>query len=56
MYVNVEMIPVETIPGIRGREMRESSGWVNSSKIYLTYCKNLCKCYNVPSTSTIKNK
>jgi hypothetical protein len=26
MYVNAKMIPVETIPGIRGEEMKESSG------------------------------
>jgi hypothetical protein len=25
---------------------------MNSSMIYLIYCKNLCKCYNVPSPST----
>jgi hypothetical protein len=48
MYVNAKMIPVETVPGIRGGEMWESSGRVNSCKIYLLHCKNLCKCYNVP--------
>jgi hypothetical protein len=26
MYVSVKMIPVETLPGIRGRGMKESSG------------------------------
>jgi hypothetical protein len=26
MYVNAKMIPVETIPGIRGGGMKESSG------------------------------
>jgi hypothetical protein len=26
MYVNAKMIPVETIPGIRGGEMGERSG------------------------------
>jgi hypothetical protein len=25
---------------------------VNSSMIYLIHCKNLCKCYNVPPSST----
>jgi hypothetical protein len=25
MYVNAKMIPVETVPGIRGRKMGESS-------------------------------
>jgi hypothetical protein len=48
MYVNTKMIPVEAVPGIRGGEMWESSGRVNSCKIYLLHCKNLCKCYNVP--------
>jgi hypothetical protein len=28
MYVNAKMIPVETIPGIRGGGMRENSGGV----------------------------
>jgi hypothetical protein len=26
MYVNAKMIPVETVPGIRGGGMKESSG------------------------------
>jgi hypothetical protein len=26
MYVSTKMIPIETVPGIRGREMKESSG------------------------------
>jgi hypothetical protein len=26
MYVNAKMIPVETVPGIRGVGMKESSG------------------------------
>jgi hypothetical protein len=26
MYVNAKMIPVKTVPGIRGRKMKESSG------------------------------
>jgi hypothetical protein len=25
---------------------------VNSSMIYLIYCKNFCKCHNVPPPST----
>jgi hypothetical protein len=54
MYVNAKMIPVETVPGIRGRGMKENSG-VNSNMIYLIYCKNLCKCYSVsPLSTTIK--
>jgi hypothetical protein len=38
----------------QGRGMGESNGVGNSSMIYLIYCKNLCKCYNVPPPSTIK--
>jgi hypothetical protein len=49
------MIPVETILGIGG-EIKESGGRVNSSMMYLVHCKNLCKCHNVPSPSTIKGK
>jgi hypothetical protein len=26
MYINAEMIPVETIPGMRGGEIKETSG------------------------------
>jgi hypothetical protein len=48
MYVNAKMKPIETVPGIRGGEIKESSGGVNSSMVYLIHCKNLCKCYNVP--------
>jgi hypothetical protein len=48
------MIPVETTPGSggEGRERRMVEE-VNSSMIYLIYCKNFCECYNVPSSSTI---
>jgi hypothetical protein len=52
------MVPVETIPGVEEREgwiRREVMG-VNSSIIYLTYCKNFCKCHNILSPrKTIKN-
>jgi hypothetical protein len=36
MYVNGEMIPVETIPGIGGRRIKENGEGMNSS---MTYCK-----------------
>jgi hypothetical protein len=26
MYINTKMIPVETVPGLRGRKMKESRG------------------------------
>jgi hypothetical protein len=40
---------------IWGGGMRERSGEGNSRMIYLIHCKNLCKWYNVPTASTIKN-
>jgi hypothetical protein len=46
MCVNGKMIPVETIPGMGERGIKENDGGVNSSMIY---CKNFCKCHNVPS-------
>jgi hypothetical protein len=46
-----KMIPVETTPGM-GRMMMG----VNSSLIYLIYCKNLCKYHNVaPLSTALKN-
>jgi flavoprotein len=49
MYVNGKMIPIESIPG-----MGEG---VNSSMIYLIYCKSFCRCHNVcPTNTIIKNK
>jgi hypothetical protein len=54
-----KMIPVETIPGIRGG--RDKGEWwvekLNSSKIYLIRHKNLHKCHNVSlPTTTIKGE
>jgi hypothetical protein len=50
-------VPVEAVPGIRQRGMGESSGGGNSRMIYSIHCKNLCKCYNVPTPrTTIKKK
>jgi hypothetical protein len=47
-------IKIKTIPGIGGkgnkRRMMES---VNSSMIYFIYCKNFCKCHNVPPSSKV---
>jgi hypothetical protein len=34
--------------------IKENGGGVNSSMMYLIYCKDLCKYYNVPPSSTIK--
>jgi hypothetical protein len=43
------MTPVEIVPGFRGRGIKESDGrWrVNSSMMYLIYCKNPCKYHSV---------
>jgi hypothetical protein len=54
MYVNRKMIPDEIIPGMGG--IKENGGGLNSSMIYLIYCKNFCKCHNVPQPSTIIKK
>jgi hypothetical protein len=39
---------IETIPGMEGRGIKENDGGVNSTMIYLIYCKNFCGCHNVP--------
>jgi hypothetical protein len=39
-----------------GEGTNESHEVVNSSMIYLIRCKNLCKCHNVPPSSTTKEK
>jgi hypothetical protein len=58
MYVNVKMIPVETIPGMEGvGRKKENSGGVKSTMIYFIHYKNFCKSHNVPQPSTtIKKK
>jgi hypothetical protein len=54
MYINGKMTSVENIPGMGGcRRMVEG---VNSSIKYLIYCKNFCKCHDVPQTSTTIKK
>jgi hypothetical protein len=53
MYVNGKMRPVETTAGRVGvgiKEKENGGRGVNSSMIYLIYCKNFCKCHNVPPT------
>jgi hypothetical protein len=55
MYVNGRMISVETIPGM-GEKMEENGGGGEFNIIYLIYCKNFCKCHNVPPPSTIIKK
>jgi hypothetical protein len=55
MYVSRKMIPAETILGMEGMGIKENDGGVKSNTIYLIYCKNFCKCYNIlPPSITIK--
>jgi hypothetical protein len=42
VYINGKMIPVETIPGMRG--IKENDGGMNLSMIY---CNNFCKCHKI---------
>jgi hypothetical protein len=56
MYVNGKVRPVQTIPGMGSGVIKGKGGGVNSSMIYLIYCKNFCKCHNAPSPSTTKQK
>jgi hypothetical protein len=45
MHVNGKIRPIETIPEMRGKKGEMMEG-VNSTMIYLIYCKNFCKCHN----------
>jgi hypothetical protein len=54
MYVNEKLWPVETIPGMGEKGIKRVMEWVNSSKIYLMYYKNFCKCYNVAQCNSKK--
>jgi hypothetical protein len=44
-YENGKLRPVETIPGMGEGVLRRMIEGVNSTIIY---CKNVCKCHNVP--------
>jgi hypothetical protein len=56
LYVNAKMIPVETVPGIGGKGMKENSGEGEFKYDMLIHCKILCKCYNIPTPSTMIKK
>jgi hypothetical protein len=47
MYINGKMKLVEIFPRMRRGQRRMMEG-VNLSTIYPIYCKNICKCHNVP--------
>jgi hypothetical protein len=51
MDVNGEVQPVETIPRMDGGGKRRMMEGVNSTMIY---CKNFCKCHNVPQHNNNK--
>jgi hypothetical protein len=44
------MRPVETIPGLKERGIKKNDGGMNSTVIN---CMKLCKCHNVPHSTTI---
>jgi hypothetical protein len=48
VYIIGKMIPVQTVPEMGEDEIKENVEGVNSSMIYLIYCKNFCKCCEVP--------
>jgi hypothetical protein len=50
MYENGKMRPIETIPGMGERRIKENDGGVNSTVIYR---KRFCKCCNLPPRTTI---
>jgi hypothetical protein len=57
MYVNAEIIPVETVSGIWEMGMEDSLGGGDFKYDILIHCKNLCKCHKVsPPSNTIKKK
>jgi hypothetical protein len=54
MYINGKMRLVVTVLGMRVGGIKENEDGVNSSIIYLIYCKNFYKCYNVSYHSNKK--
>jgi hypothetical protein len=45
MYENGKMRVVETFPGVGEGVKKEKDG---GCKFTMIYCKNFCKCHNVP--------
>jgi hypothetical protein len=54
MYVNGKMRPTENIPGLGEGRRKKNGGGVNSTVIHLIYCKNFCKCHNIPQAQSKK--
>jgi hypothetical protein len=53
MYENGKMRLAKTVTGMGEEGIKENDGGVNSTMIY---CKNFCKCHNVPPATIIKIK
>jgi hypothetical protein len=51
-----KIVSVETTPAMGRGEIKDNDVGVNSTLIYLIYCKNFCKCYSVPPLSTTIKK
>jgi hypothetical protein len=47
MHVNAKIILIETILGMGGGEIKDSSGGGEFNMMYLMHCKSVCKCHNV---------
>jgi hypothetical protein len=56
MYVNGKMIAVETVPEMGGGRIKENGGRGEFKYDIFDYCKNFCKCHNVPQHNTVIKK
>jgi hypothetical protein len=54
MYLSGKIISAKTVPGMGRVESRRMVEGVNSSMIFLIYCKNFYKCHNEPPPNTTK--
>jgi hypothetical protein len=56
MYVNGKMMPVKLFQEWGERKIKENDGGGEFKYSILIYCKNICKCHNVPPPSTTIKK
>jgi hypothetical protein len=56
MYVYGKMRPVETIPGIGGRRIKENERGDEFSMMYLVYWKSFCNATKYPKHNNKKKK
>jgi hypothetical protein len=47
MHGNGKIIPVETIPGMGERGIKENSGLGKCNILYMMHCMNFCKCHKI---------